>query len=130
VEAKKGERIGMILLLIIAVLAGLVILGFRLLDESEFWGCMVIVPASIVLVILLFIWPDNYYKTKAAVANYNAVKATVEDARLRPKTDLERAALTQKIIDINTDLATARYWNNTIFDWYIADEYAELEPLK
>lgn len=61
---------------------------------------------------------------------YYVLKETIEEARKNDNSELERAALIQEIAEYNKDLANAKYWNKTIFDMFIYDGLAELEPLK
>jgi hypothetical protein len=78
----------------------------------------------------LLVWPLNYYGTKEEIAEYHAIKATMQEARRGNTSEIERAALTNKIIETNQWVVNAQYWNKTIFDIYIPDEVEQLELLK
>jgi len=69
----------------------------------------------IVLIILLF----SYYDGKAEIERYYTLKQTIEDSRKNEISDVERAALTKKIVEYNDYLASVKYWNDTIFDIYM-----------
>jgi hypothetical protein len=85
---------------------------------------------SFATIIALIILPISYYDGKAGIKRYYALKQTIEDSRKNGISDVERAALTKKIAEYNADLASVKYWNDTIFDIYIPDELAELDYLK
>lgn len=53
-------------------------------------------------------------------AEYDAFVETVEDYRKVGDT-IERIAISQKIIEMNEDIANDRYWNDTFLDIYIPD---------
>lgn len=64
-------------------------------------------------------------------AEYKAVTMTVVESRGTGYSDLERAAITHKIVDMNRELASLKYWNDTIWlGIFIPDRVAELEFIK
>lgn len=79
------------------------------------------------VIVLIFL---NSYTVKGEIAEYYAVKATITNSRTTDIAEIERAALTQKIIETNKWLAKIQYDNNTIWDIFIPDEVNNLEPLK
>ena len=79
---------------------------------------------------MLVIWSSVWIDNKNFEAEFKAVQETVTLARDDGKTTLERVALTQKIVDINKELGRAKYWNGTVFDWYIPDSLAELDLIR
>jgi amino acid transporter len=85
---------------------------------------------STATIIALILLPILYYDGKAEIKRYYALKQTIEDSRKNELSDIERAALTKKIVEYNADLASVKYWNDTIFDIYIPDELAKLDYLK
>lgn len=91
-------------------------------------GCVFYI-AAVVLVIALIAWPISWYGDKEFGVEYKAMKETIESVRKASGTDLERAALTHKVIEINRELAVKKYWNDGIWDWYTPDDVANLEPL-
>ena len=116
----------MLILLIISI--AMVIAGF-LISELTYSDCELLSIIGVVAIIVIAIaWPVNYYSVKSDISQYHATKYTIEEAR---KIDsLERAALTQKIIETNSWLANVKYWNDTIFGQAIPDEIESLEFLK
>jgi len=88
-----------------------------------------IVSGILLIVVLLGIFFVPY-TIKGEIAAYRAVENSIINARATDFADVERAALTQKIIDTNKWLARTQYDNNTLWDIFIPDEINELEPLK
>lgn len=86
--------------------------------------------SSVLLVVSLIMLPINYYNVKAEIQSYYALKDTIEVSRENGNSEIERAALVQKIADNNTRLANLKYWNGTILDIFIPDEIENLDPLK
>jgi hypothetical protein len=82
------------------------------------------------LILFLLFWPLAYISSKDSFITYQSTKTVIEKARKSNISEVERAALTNKIIEINSEIASAKYWNKTIFDCLIYDEFADLEPLK
>jgi hypothetical protein len=96
-------------------------------NDLAFWLSFLFSTVTIIALILL---PISYYNGKAEIKRYYALKQTIEDSRKKEISDIERAALTKEIAEYNADLASVKYWNDTIFDIYIPDELAELDYLK
>lgn len=118
------------ILLILSIVFIAVGIGLLRIDW-EFTGITFAGLGAIALATIAIIWPVNYYGSVAEVDRYHALKETIEQARQGEVSEMERAALTQKMAEYNADLASVKYWNNTkLFDDFIADELAELEPLK
>jgi len=81
----------------------------------------------VVVMIALFL---NPYSVKGEIAQYEAVKTSIENARATDITDIERVALTQKIIETNKWLAQVQYDNQNLWAVFIPDEVDALEPLR
>ncbi|MCR4291730.1 MAG: hypothetical protein NUV76_02515 [Candidatus Kuenenia sp.] len=79
------------------------------------------------LLIILFI---SRIDTKSYLIRYESVKSSIEIARKDGIHEIERAALTIKIIDINRDIAVAQYYNKTFLDIFIHDSVMDLLPLE
>jgi len=86
--------------------------------------------STLALLSLLMPLPFMYYGGLAEVERYHALKESYEESRSQDLSEYERATIAQKIAEYNADIASKRYWNDTIFDIYIPDELAELEYLK
>ena len=82
------------------------------------------------IVLILGVGATNYYSEKRYVQTYNAIKTTIETARTSNVSDVERAALTVKIIEVNQHLADDRYWKDSIWGVFYPDEVVKLEFLK
>lgn len=123
---------------LIWVLVGLVVLSvaafilFRLWDVDELFTIFVSAVSMIIAVIMAIGIPINHYSYKADIREYYATKATIEAARNSgTATELERATLTQKIIDMNIWLSEAKYQKHKgFYRIAVPDEIDELEYLK
>jgi ATP/ADP translocase len=126
---KRGDKIMIILTIILTVLT---VVGICMANSYNFdvLGAIIACFAGVFLLIEVIVWPLCYYSTKGEIQQYYSVKQTIEDARDRDIDSIERAALTQKIIEANNWLAGNQYWNTTIFDKAIPDEIETLKPLK
>jgi len=63
-------------------------------------------------------------------AEYESVKTTIQSSRTDAN-NVERAAVIHKVIDINRELATVKYWNDSLWvGWFWPDRVAELEYIK
>lgn len=126
----------MVLILIFIVLAGLVAVGvmlasnYNLSDGLNALGFFSSAVSGIAIVVLTLMFSISHGTANATLAQYHAIKETIEVARQGEVSDIERAALTQKIMRVNQDIASYKYWNGTIFHLMIPDKLAELEPLK
>lgn len=111
--------------------AGIITLKSWYSDLAEFIGVGLSVIGAIALATIAICWPYSYYSSLAEVERYHALKDTIELSRTAEISEYERATLTQKVAEYNADIASVKYWNeNVLFDDFIADELAELEPLK
>lgn len=85
---------------------------------------------GIVLFVAVVSWPISFYGSKAEVERYRALEESLNTSRSGEGSEVERAAVTNEIISYNKDLASVKYWNESIFDIYIYDGLAELPRLK
>lgn len=99
-------------------------------DEWEMGWAITSIITGMVLFVALIMLPISYYNDMSKIKQYNSAEATIQEARTKNISDIERAALTTKIIDENQWLANEQYWNKTIFDLYIPNEVMKLQPLK
>lgn len=113
------------------VLILLFIVGiFLYRTNSNELGYCISFLSGILIVGVAIIWPVNYYSNLANVEVYNSTKNTVELSRSKEISEVERAALTTKIIEVNEYLAKAKYWNKTFFEDMVPDRLAELDYLE
>ena len=87
--------------------------------------------AAIVIIVLLFVSLFGYVGyavTKRDIQMYYSLCDTIENAR--DNSDIiERAALTQKIADMNMWIKSVQYWNGTIFGIFTPNEVENLKPI-
>lgn len=117
----------LLIISIVVLVIGVILLHTESLDTLGFIATLVGVIAVIVIPLG---WVINISSYNSNIQQYNAIKETIKIAREESISDIERAALTTKIIEVNEYLASAKYWNNTMFGDNIPDEFAELEYLK
>lgn len=122
----------MILILILSVLTiiGIIVMvcskEYSSVNTTGFFMTAIFGSCLVFALALLLI---SYYSTKAEVNRYYALKETIEVSRNNDISELERATLASEIAKYNKDLASIKFWNDTIFDIYIYDGLAELEYL-
>jgi hypothetical protein len=132
-----GTKMILIIISALALVVGITLLIYvnmnkyrRMSDRYCYIGVTATGFGGVALFIQLMCWPAYYYNDISSIQQYHAAKQTIAQARTTNTSELERAALTTKIIEVNSWLANAKYWNDSIFDIYIPDEVEELEPLK
>jgi len=118
-------------MIIFVLLLGLVILGYFLKknDKTEVPGMMCMLMGGTLLSIALITMPLSRMEYGAAIQKYEVIQHTLEKARENSH-ELENATLTLHISDINQKIASARYYNDSIFGLWVLDEFAELEYLE
>ncbi|MEQ6355114.1 hypothetical protein ABNX05_10845 [Lysinibacillus sp. M3] len=123
----------MIVLGSILLLFGLGLLVWFKLNDNEFIAITGVIIsafsgiACLVAVSVLFI---SHLMADSNINNYNELKRTIDVVRSNEVSELERATITEKIIEINQEIASNNYWNETVFDIFIPDKLTKLEPLK
>lgn len=120
-------------MLIFIISALLLIAGIICLNKNDMslTGTLLITIGGFGLAVALITLPVINSSVKSEIREYYAIQSTVEVARNSESiSDIERAALTTKIIEANQWVVTQQYWNGTIFDIWIPDEVMELELLK
>lgn len=118
-------------LIIFAVLFILLFLGIYFIKkEWEVIGGVLIMVSSVLLLIALIMFPLKRFIINEEIEQYRAVKLTIDNSRGLINSDIERAALTNQIIETNKWLSALKYGNETMLDIFIPDEVMELEYLK
>ncbi len=120
-------------MIIIFIVLGLLTIGGIIKHSFNGWevsGFLISIISGVALVIALIVLPVNFNSIKSDINQYNIIKQTILESRTENISDIERAALTTKIIETNQWLVNTQYWNETIFDIYIPDEIMKLKPLK
>lgn len=119
-----------IIALCIVCALGLVLLHKTCGEWSEFLGVILAMFAGIALLIAIVALPVNRAKYKSDIQQYHAFEQTITTARQSGASEAERTAILMQITKWNQKLASARYWNDTLFDIWIPDEYAKLPLLR
>lgn len=122
----------MIFLFACLFFVGLLFLGM-LLSKSYDYDCLGYVLVTISLIfffVCVLVFPINYTTAKDDIAQYKAVKQTIEYARINKMDSLEKATLINQIIDVNKKVASYKYWRKTIFRDTYPSEIDNLQLLK
>lgn len=126
-------------MIVLGLFLALSILGVILLvynDKCYDWKSAIgqfNIGAGIILTLLFSalgipVTRQNDYET---MASYHVMKAMLSEARTSNSVEkLERAAIMNKVFDINEKIEYAQRWNNSQWDWWHPDEVMQLEPLK
>lgn len=95
------------------------------------WADSIIWISCSIFVVALLALPFAHLINKNFILNYNATKATIEQARTEEFNEIEKAAITKEIIEVNSWLTRTQYWNQTaIWGIFVPDVVMELELLK
>lgn len=118
-----------LVLLVTFFVLGLVILKYN--DES-FWGMGIAVFGGTFLAAALLSLAVGRGGGYEDVARYHAFQKTLTTARANGDVTsaVERAAIQREVVAWNCKLAGARFWNNTVFDIWVVDEFAALPDLE
>ena len=82
------------------------------------------------LVIMLLFLIGNRIDYASFPAEYESVRSTLNVSR-NESAAIERAAVMHKVIDMNKELATVKYWSDSIWlGWFWPDRVAKLEYIK
>ena len=101
---------------------------FRALEAVDLTIISLVLASFLTLTIVISL-PNERMVRKAWIQQYYAVEQTLSESRINIS-ELERATLIRNTIEINKELANMKYWNGTIFDYWIPDEVMKLKPLK
>jgi len=109
----------------------LIISGYILIKqcENEIPGILTIGIGGIILFFAVLCWPISYFSTKAELVQFEQARTTLNESRIT-LSEIERAAMVSQMVKKNEWLAGQRYWNRTIFDWYIPDAVGTTPMLK
>jgi len=120
---------------VLYLIALLVVVVCFYLDWRGFFnlGPLFQIIAFLLIVIFgigLLIMPVSNWEYRGKAKQYEAIKSTLEVARSKEANIFENAAITLTVVQMNQDIALAMYWNGTVFNLFIYDGFANLEPLK
>lgn len=84
-----------------------------------------------IFVIMLIALAISHVEYAAFPVKYEAVTMTLAESRNAGSGDIERAAIMHKIIDMNKEIASVKYWDDSIWvGWFFPDRVADLELIK
>ena len=109
----------------------IIFIGFLLAHtDAEDFAVGVVFLGLFFFVISLVAWCGVYYGDQSGIQQFNSVKVSLQNARLKGNV-LENAALQQKVIEQNEWLAGEKYYKeNTIFGQFMPDAIEQLKPLE
>ena len=85
----------------------------------------------VILAIMIIVLAVSHINYASFPAKYEAVTITLAESREVGSSDIERAAVVHKIIDMNKEIAAVKYWNGSIWvGWFFPDRVANLELIK
>jgi len=97
-------------------------------DVQDVWFVITLVVTICIIGGVIAI-PLKHMEYKSNINKFISVQSTLDTARLNGDT-INDATLQLSIVDSNKWLASAQYYNNTVFDIWIPDEVMELKPIK
>jgi hypothetical protein len=106
---------------------------FRIIDslQRSVAGAILIVFLILLVITVGILLPCNRAGSSAFLREVASIRATVEEARANDWEGYERAALQTKIIEINREIANAKYWAaNPVTSWFYSAEIIELDPIE
>lgn len=118
-------------LLFFGVLSGLILIGLEFYNEYYISIAGLTLYVSVfILCLSLIILPITRFTVKANIQGYHSLVETLNNVNTDELEDVEKALIRENVIQVNTWLNRVKYFNNTIFDWFIPDEVLDLEPIK
>ena len=118
-------------LLFFGVLSGLILIGLEFYNEYYISIAGLTLYVSVfILCLSLIILPITRFYVKANIQGYHSLVETLNNVNTDELEDVEKALIRENVIQVNTGLNRVKYFNNTIFDWFIPDEVLDLEPIK
>ena len=119
-----------ILLLLAAVLAASIYTHNEYYSSwGEFVGTLGAIASGLTLGCMLLILPINRAASYSAMAEIEALRWSVNNARERGDS-LENVALQHQIIEANQWIASVQYWNDSAFDIFWPDDVDDIKPIK
>jgi hypothetical protein len=121
----------MLIWIVLACLLVAMVAGVRYYDRHFFHELFILGAAACIgiLIMALIALPLVRMGAYSGIAEFEETRATYERAR-SAGVGIESAAIQTDIAKANRWLASAQYWNGTIFDHFIPDEVMNLEPIR
>ena len=114
---------------ILAILIVLIFVCFLLDDKFnfDFWGTLGFI-FSFLLFLHVLIWPIAFIDSKMHIER---LRVSIETTNIENKSEIERAAIVNKIIELNGEIAYLKKWNSIkFFECYISDEIEQINYIK
>jgi hypothetical protein len=118
-------------MIIIIISAVVFAAGIRLMYSYKYdeYGFALTVIGGLTLFVCLALLLGVRSDERSELAKIKAFEITLSEARLNGS-DVERAAISQKIAEWNEKIAAVKYWNEGTFDIWHVDEFANHPMLK
>lgn len=120
----------MIILIVTVALIGFGIFCGILDDWDLGWKSVIaivfILVAAMGLIVEVAMLPTNYYEQKEREIKYEVLTTQLKQARI-DKDNIERYGILKDIIEYNTELQKAKFYNQTIFGFWIPDAVENLK---
>lgn len=122
-------------MILIFIFAAMIVIG-TVLGKYASWGSdlgflafLLTTIGCILLVLCLITIPLNHMEVESNIARYEAIKQTAATAR-ESGDGYEAAAFRMKVAYVNAEIASAKYYNNTVFDIWFPDAVEDLQPIQ
>lgn len=102
--------------------------GGECLDGPGITGIFCSVFGGLALLIMSMAIPMNRIEAMATIQQIEMIRASVALARENGR-EIELAALSPKIAELNGEIALMKYYN-TVFDIWLPDEVMNIKPLE
>lgn len=118
------------------VLIGVAVIGYFLCKDSDyddmrsFIGMFLMTLSLIILILLPLFTYFNHLNSRQFIEEYKVAQETIDTAREGANTAYERAALINKIVELNKELAEYKYYSKTFFGFAVTKEVHNLEYIK
>ena len=119
-----------LIVLTLLLVAGILVVNFGGYSEiAEFGGGALVVAAGVVLLALLVLLPFKHMEVESKIQEVYAVQDTAKNFRNSGET-WESASFQREVAEVNKWIASAQYYNDSVFDIWIPDEVEDLEPVE
>ena len=115
--------LGLIIVMLLLVCA--VVVWF--VGEDRDWSSCIVIPAVLTVLVIGFILVHSSLSKMfvgANIASYSILKSNYEDVQKNP---YKINAIQPEVIELNRNLAIAKYINSGIWEFVVPDEYAKLD---
>jgi len=99
-------------------------------DGVGFLTILIAVVSILGICVCLIMIPLKRIESLQLIRKTNSYQNTIQLHREFNVSEIERAALTQKILEINAEIIEAQYWNTTQWDWWYDDSVMNIKPIE